>query len=174
MNRRFFSTAAALAVVTALAVAFAGAAGAKTNRVLAFDVMTPVVAPYTGATNPIRGINGGGVAWELVNGKGWLTAGGHLKVEVEGLVFASNHSNPIGSFKAVVSCQTIVDGAAQVVNVMTNAFPATTGLASAGGGNADIEAQVSLPQPCIAPIIFVTSPGTVTNPIGSWFAATGF
>jgi hypothetical protein len=169
MNRRFFSTAAALTLVTALAVAFAGAAGAKTNRVLAFDVMTPVVAPYTGATNPIRGINGGGVAWELVNGKGWLTAGGHLKVEVEGLVLASTHSNPIAAFKATVSCQTIVDGAAQVVNVATAVtFPATTGLASAGGGNADIEAQVALPQPCIAPIIFVTSGG------GSWFAATGF
>jgi len=168
MKRRFFSTAAALTVVAVLGVAFAGAAGAKTNRVLAFDVMTPVVAPYTGSTNPIRGVNGGGVPWELHSGRGWLTAGGSLKVEVEGLVLASSHSNPIGSFKAIVSCQTIVDGAAQVVNVATGTFTATTGLASAGGGNADIEAQVSLPQPCIAPIIFVTSGG------GSWFAATGF
>jgi hypothetical protein len=168
MKRRFFSTAAALTVVAVLGVAFAGAAGAKTNRVLAFDVMTPVVAPYTGSTNAIRGVNGGGVPWELHSGRGWLTAGGSLKVEVEGLVLASSHSNPIGSFKAIVSCQTIVDGAAQVVNVATGTFTATTGLASAGGGNADIEAQVSLPQPCIAPIIFVTSGG------GSWFAATGF
>lgn len=168
MKRRFFSTAAALTVVAVLGVAFAGAAGAKTNRVLAFDVMTPVVAPYTGSTNAIRGVNGGGVPWELHSGRGWLTAGGSLKVEVEGLVLASSHSNPIGSFKAIVSCQTIVDGAAQVVNVATGTVTATTGLASAGGGNADIEAQVSLPQPCIAPIIFVTSGG------GSWFAATGF
>jgi hypothetical protein len=167
MKRRFFSTAAALTVVAILGVAFAGAAGAKTNRVLAFDVMTPVVAPYTGPANPIRGINGGGVPWQLASGKGWLTAGGHLKVEVEGLVLASTHSNPIGSFKAIVSCQTVVDGAAQVVNVATGTFPATTGFASAGGGNADIEAQLTLPQPCIAPIVFVTSAG------GSWFAATG-
>jgi len=168
MKRRLISTAAAFTVVAVLGVAFAGAAGAKTNRMLAFDVMTPVVGPYVGSTNPIRGINGGGVAWELGSGKGWLTAGGSLKVEVEGLVFASTHSNPVTSFKAIVSCQTIVDGTAQVVNVATGTFPATTGLASAGGGNADIEAQVTLPQPCIAPIIFVTSPG------GSWFAATGF
>jgi len=159
---------AALTVVAVLGVAFAGVVGAKTNRVLVFDVMTPVVAPYTGSTNPIRGINGGGVPWELTSGRGWLTAGGQLKVDVEGLVLASTHSNPIGSFKAIVSCQTIVDGAAQVVNVATGTFTATTGLASAGGGSADIEAQVTLPQPCIAPIIFVTSVG------GSWFAATGF
>jgi hypothetical protein len=168
MKRRFFSTVAAVTVVAILGFAFAGAAGAKSNRVLAFDVMTPVVVPYTGSTNPIRGINGGGVAWELSSGRGWLTTGGSLKVEVEGLVLAATHSNPIGSFKAVVSCQTIADGTAQVVNVATGTFPASTGLASAGGGNADIEAQVTLPQPCIAPIIFVTSPG------GSWFAATGF
>jgi hypothetical protein len=168
MKRRLVSTAAVLTFVAVLGVAFAGAAGAKTNRVLAFDVMTPVVAPYTSTTNPIRGINGGGVAWELHSGRGWLTTGGSLKVEVAGLVLASSHSNPVGFFKAIVSCQTIVDGTAQVVNVSTGTVPATTGLASAGGGNADIEAQVTLPQPCIAPIIFVTSPGS------AWFAATGF
>jgi hypothetical protein len=58
------------------------------------------------------------------------------------------------------------DGSFQ--NILTDPFPATTGLASAGGGNAKIEADLSLPSPCIAPIIFVTSAG------GSWFAATGF
>ncbi len=46
-------------------------------------------------------------------------------------------------------------------------FPATTGPASSGGGNSEIETNVSLPHPCIAPIVFVTSPG------GAWFAATG-
>jgi len=168
MKRRLVSTAAAVTVVGLLGVAFAGAAGARTDRMLAFDVMTPVVVPYVGSTNPIRGINGGGLAWELHSGRGQLTAGGSLKVEVEGLVLAATHSNPIGLFKAIVSCQAIVAGAAQVVNVATGTFTATTGLASAGGGNADIEAQLTLPEPCIAPIVFVASGG------GSWFAATGF
>jgi hypothetical protein len=54
-----------------------------------------------------------------------------------------------------------------VVNVPAGSFPATTGAASEGGGNADIEADLSLPQPCIAPIVFVTSPG------GAWFATIG-
>lgn len=36
-------------------------------------------------------------------------------------------------------------------------------------GNSNIDATVSLPQPCIAPIVFVTGPSGV----GVWFAATG-
>jgi hypothetical protein len=39
------------------------------------------------------------------------------------------------------------------------------GLPSAG--NANINGRVKLPQPCIAPIVFVASP------TGTWFAATG-
>lgn len=165
MKRRAISTLALLTIVGSLAAAAAGGAGAKTNLMLAFDVMNPVIAPYTGSSTPIRGINGGGVPWVITSGRGWLTTGGDLKVEVEGLVLASNHMNPIATFKAIVSCQ---DASGTVTNVSTGTFPATTGLASAGGGNADIEAQITLPHPCIAPIIFVTSSG------GSWFASTGF
>jgi hypothetical protein len=45
--------------------------------------------------------------------------------------------------------------------VLTDPFPATP------DGDATIEATVDLPEPCIAPVVFVTSP---TN---AWFAATG-
>jgi hypothetical protein len=38
-------------------------------------------------------------------------------------------------------------------------------------GDATIKATVDLPDPCVAPIVFVTS-GTGSAP-GSWFAATG-
>jgi hypothetical protein len=55
-----------------------------------------------------------------------------------------------------------------VVNVFTDPFPATTGLAANGGGNASIEARIDLPRPCIAPIIFVTSPTF------AWFSTTGY
>jgi hypothetical protein len=34
-------------------------------------------------------------------------------------------------------------------------------------GNAKIEEELDLPDPCLAPIVFVTSP------TGSWFAVTG-
>jgi hypothetical protein len=88
-----------------------------------------------------------------------------LEIEVQGLVLATTGSNPAAIFRGLVSCITST-GAIQ--NFLTDPFPATTGLASAGGGNARIEANLTLPQPCIAPIIFVTNNG------GSWFAATGF
>jgi hypothetical protein len=165
MKRRSITLAAALAAVAITGAVFAGGVGARTSRMLAFDVMTGVPSAYTGATNPIRGINGGGLPWIIGSGRGSLTTGGDLKVELTGLVLAGTGSNPIASFRAIVSCQ---NGDGGVTNVTTAAFPATTGLASAGGGNADIEAQVTLPSPCIAPIVFVTSPG------GSWFASTGF
>jgi len=51
--------------------------------------------------------------------------------------------------------------------VLTGTFPATTGPATSGGGDATIEATLTLPDPCIAPIIFVTNAG------GAWFASTG-
>ena len=73
--------------------------------------------------------------------------------------------NPSPTFRGLVSC---VNPDGTFTNVLTDPFPATTGQASAGGGNSEIEADVTLPSTCIAPIVFVTS-GT-----GSWFASTGF
>lgn len=136
-------------------------------KILEFDTMVGIPAAFTGTQNPIRDINGGGLPWTIGSGSGELTTGGHLEIKVEGLVLAAGGnagSNPIGSFRAIVSCLT---DEATVMNVTTDPFPATTGPASEGGGNAKIEADVSLPQPCIAPIIFVTSPGR------AWFATTG-
>jgi hypothetical protein len=114
---------------------------------------------------PLRGINGGGIPWALTSAHGELTTSGHLEIEVQGLVLATTGSNPVASFRGRVSCVKS-DGSFEN-NILTDLFPATTGLASEGGGNAKIEADVILPQPCIAPIIFVTNPG------GAWFAATG-
>jgi hypothetical protein len=140
---------------------------AKESKILEFDTMVGVPQAFTRDQNPIRGINGGGLPWTLSSAKGELTVGGHLEIEVQGLVLAAGAnagSNPITSFRAIVSC---LKSDASVENIQTDAFPATTGPATAGGGNAKIEANVNLPHPCIAPIIFVTSPG------GAWFASTG-
>jgi hypothetical protein len=137
--------------------------------VVKFDVMTTVTGPYVGAANPIRGISGGGFPWEVQDAKGELHTDGTVIVKVHGLTLAHQDpvppaqqgTNPVPQFKAIVSCQTINAGAPAVVNVETAPAPATT------TGDATIEGTVSLPSPCIAPIVFVTSP---TN---SWFAATG-
>ena len=64
---------------------------------------------------------------------------------------------------AIVSCQTIgADDTATITNVSTGQFPASP------AGNADINARVRLPQPCIASIVFVFGAPNV-----DWFAATG-
>ncbi len=140
---------------------------AKGPQILEFDTMVGLSQAFTGTQNPIRGINGGGLPWTLTSASGELKANGHLEVRVTGLVFAAGPntgSNTVANFRAIVSCLK-ADGT--VENVITGNFPATLGPAASGGGNANIEADLTLPQPCIAPIVFVTSPG------GAWFAATG-
>ena len=164
-------TLTTLAIVLVLSTILIGTqfslATAKEPKILEFDTMVGLPQAFTGTQNPIRGINGGGLPWAIDSGSGELKANGKLEISVQGLVLAAGSnagSNPIANFRAIVSCLTSDAG---VANVSTDLFPATTGPASSGGGNAQIETTLDLPQPCIAPIIFVTSPG------GAWFAATG-
>jgi hypothetical protein len=143
-------------------------AAARDQKILEFDTMVGVPPAFTGSQNPIRGVNGGGLPWVIASGRGELSTSGHLEIKVQGLVFAAGPntgSNTIPAFRAIVSC---LKSDGTVDNVTTDPFPATLGPASEGGGNAKIEANVSLPQPCIAPIVFVTSP------TGAWFASSGF
>ncbi len=162
---------ATLAVVILLAGAlFSGQltpAKADSPLIFEFNTMVGIPQAFTGAQAPIRGINGGGLPWMLISANGRLLSSGLLVINVKGLVLAAGPnagSNPITNFRATVSCLTSAGG---VENVTTDLFPATTGPASSGGGNATIHANLTLPQACIAPIVFITSPG------GSWFATTG-
>lgn len=160
-----------LAALAATALPFAAAtAGSREDKILEFDTMTGVATPYLGATNAIRGVPGGGLPWVITAVKGELGVSGKLEIRVEGLVFANDPSvpaerrgiNTVPNFRALVSCLSRdSNGAPSVVNVATDNFPASS------AGNAYIEANLALPTPCIAPIIFVTSPG------GAWFASTG-
>src|SRR5260370_36227312 len=103
-------------------------------------------------------------------GMGWQNRDVHVLVTVGGLVIvkgltepaALRGKNPIPDFRAIVSCQAIGTGnTATVDNVSTGNFKASM------AGNSKIDAKVTLPRPCIAPIIFVTAPNS------AWFAATG-
>jgi hypothetical protein len=156
MHKRFFLVLGLLLLLPA--------AGSADDRILRFDTMVGVVRPFTGAANPIRGVNGGGVPWALAAAKGDLRVDGRLQIEVEGLVVATSGVNPQANFRAIVSCLT-VDAAGNPVtsNVTTGQFPATP------EGDSEIRAVVVLPSPCIAPIVFVTNAAGT-----SWFAATGF
>jgi hypothetical protein len=168
-RRRTASFAALLAALVALAGMQAGSVLAQdfptAPKILEWKTMVGVPPAFTGTQAPIRGINWGGVPWTLTAAKGELRTNGHLTIRVDGLVLATTLSNPAAAFRATVSCLTDTN---QVMNVTTvDTFPATLGLASAGGGDARIETTLELPHPCIAPIVFVTSTG------GSWFASTG-
>jgi hypothetical protein len=159
--------AALLTIVGTVLACSAIAKEAKIPKVLEFDTMVGVPAGMTGTQAPIRGINGGGLPWTIKGASGELKVNGRLELAVSGLVFAAGPNagrNTVASFRAIVSC---LDANGAPVNVMTDPFAATTGLASDGGGDAAVEANLTLPQPCIAPIVFVTSPG------GAWFATTG-
>ena len=122
--------------------------------------------------NAIRGVPGGGRPWVVDFGRGKLEPDGEIDILVKGLVFDPNDQsnidaglagrNTVPNFKAIVSCLSKDGDTATTVNVETGLFPADE------AGNAHIKDMVDLPQPCIAPIIFVASPG------GAWFASTGF
>jgi hypothetical protein len=164
---------AVVLLVSVAVVAFglqATASGSKSENanVLEFDTMVGVVDPFTGSAHPIRGVSGGGLPWELDRARGVLDADGRLEVRVEGLVLARRApvppalqgTNPITEFRAVVSCLT--PASPDVGELITTAtVPASL------DGNARISTRLDLPEPCVAPIVFVTSP------TGAWFAATG-
>ena len=149
-------TAAALLVVPAL-----GLGSGDGRKVLEARVLAPLAPPYLGAAGAIRGVNGAGAQWSIGDAEADLRSDGRLEIDVQGLIVTVRGNNPLAQFKAIVSCQSVVNGAPAVVNVSTDAFDASP------AGDAQTETSVDLPTPCFAPIVFVTTPG------GSWIAVTG-
>jgi hypothetical protein len=168
-RRRTTSFAALLAALVALASISAGTAlaekGENDPNLLKAESMVGVPSTMLLAAGTIRNIPGPGAPWTLTSAKVVLSTTGHLVIKVDGLVVATSGSNPSANFRAVVSC---LDSTNAVVNIPIAQFPATTGPASAGGGDAKLETDVTLPHPCIAPIVFVMNAGGT-----SWFATTG-
>jgi len=159
----------AIAAAALLLVPGLGLGGGDSRKVVDARVLGAVTEPYLGAAGVIRGVNGAGAPWIIGDARAELRSDGELKIEVEGLVLAKRApvpparqgTNPLPQFKAIVSCQSIVNGAPAVTNVSTALFDANT------AGDAQTETNVDLPTPCLAPIVFVTTPG------GSWIAVTG-
>jgi hypothetical protein len=162
--RKKWILAGVLALALGLITQASSAGGGRNSTVLKFKTMVGTVAPYTGPVNAIRGIPGAGSPWSIDEADGTLKEKGNLEVEVEGLVITSTGTNPVPTFRAVVSCLSIAAGAAVTVNRVTAPFPATT------TGDAEFEGKVNLPSPCLAPIVFVTT-GTGDPP--AWFSVTG-
>ena len=148
LRRIRFVLAAGLLVVLALStVATANAGGRKVFSSSMVGLATPGTV--------VAGVTGAGAPWAIEEGSATLTAGGRLHVEVEGLVLVSTGGNPIPQGRGVVSCGGVVAAMSDPVD-----FSST--------GDAEVNANVSLPSGCLAPVVFFTNVG------GKWFAATGF
>lgn len=157
----------ALAPLTALAAGD----GASSRDVLQFDTAFANVSPFIGAAGAVRGVTAAPLPWAVRSIHGDLDADGRLTVDVDHLVLANDPAvpanlrgtNPVPFFAAVVSCETSVGGKVAVSNVTSANFKATM-----PGGSAFIHQKLTLPTPCAAPDVFVTSPNG-----GVWFAVTG-
>jgi hypothetical protein len=142
-------------------------------QILAFGTMYPVDGPLLGETNAIRGVIGDELPWAIAHFiQGRLDTNGRLKILVRGLVFKDDPAVPpdlVGKndetdFRGLVSCLT-EDGKGGIVtaNVATGPFHSSV------LGDAFIDQILDLPNPCIAPIVFV-----MAGSEDKWFAVTGF
>ena len=139
---------------------------------IAFGSMYGVDGPFVGDTNPLDDIPGDELPWEIESARGRLDVDGNLVLAVRGLVFANEPDlvppNLIGTndedqFRATVSCLTEQGNAVVRQNVTTEGFPADH------EGNSFIHAHLTLPNPCVAPAVFV-----LAGSEDKWFAVTGF
>jgi hypothetical protein len=161
----------ALAAASVLAVsAGISYAGGNDHTIFKADVLAGVTPPYTGAANPIRGINGGGAPWVIGDAEIRVRDSGRVDVEFEGLVIAPSVGppnggiNPVANMKVTVSClSTDAAGAPTTVNSSSETFPVDA------AGDAKARVTVDLPSPCYAPIVFVAN----GNAAGAWFAVSG-
>ena len=169
------ATARAACVFASFAlVALSPDARAQVNpndKVLDFDTMFGIQAPFLRAAFPFCGVLGAGAPWSIDRGTGVLRANGDVDIHVRRLVLTNTGVNPVATFGARVCCVTVdaAGAAAEVTrdvvndaNTPPNQFPATP------TGDSRIRGTVELPTPCLGPVIFVTNGGT-----GAWFAVTG-
>lgn len=136
---------------------------------LTWGSMYGVDGGLLGATHAIRGVVGDDSPWEVArSAKGSLSTSGQLSITVRGLVFKDDPSVPVElrgkndeeQFRALVSC--LPEDSDTPVNLTTQGFKADA------NGNSNIKAHVTLPNPCVAPIVFVLAGSSDV-----WFAVTG-
>jgi hypothetical protein len=140
----------------------------RPQLILAFRTMYGVDGPFLGDANAIRGVEGDESPWGITSATGSLDTTGRLRIHVRGLVFTDNPDptligkNDEDQFRGAVSCLTESGSATPVANVVTEGFKATP------AGDSLIDAHVELPNPCVAPIVFV-----LAGSEDKWFAVSG-
>jgi hypothetical protein len=115
-----------------------------------------------GVPNPpvtIAGVNGAGHAWTLDKGNAKLFSDGRVNLRVKGLVLFPEGTQPAANVRVAVSCN---GGATASDIVRSDPVPL-----SQPDGDMHFNDRLTLPSPCFAPVIFVTSTA------GNWFAVSG-
>ena len=170
MRRRLLALGTLLAAL-ALTATLPTIAGAKTDELLKVQGMVGVPAGLAGPTGAIGSINGAGLPWVIGPAKAVLSVDGSFELKFNDLLFDPNAANVPAALRgtnnqatmrAGVSCLTTTGAR---VAALTDPFPVTTG---AGAGDGRVEATLTLPSPCIAPIVLITNAGGT-----GWFAASG-
>ena len=154
-------------MMTLLPMTFAYAAGP--SQLIGFGTMYGVDGPFIDSTF-IRGVLGDELPWVVGSAKGSLSLDGHLQIAARGIVFKDDPSvppelrgiNDEAQFRGLVSCLIENGKKVGVVNITTAGFPATR------SGDSNIDTFVTLPDQCVAPIVFVMSGSE-----DKWFAVTG-
>jgi hypothetical protein len=146
------------------------------GNIVTFETMYGVAEAFIDNSS-IRGVKGDELPWAIGSATGSLSVDGHLIATIRGLVFADDPSvppplrgiNDESEFRALVSCLVSESPGkgngkpkVQTVNILTGGFPAGV------KGNSNIDAQLDLPDDCVAPIIFIMSGSE-----DKWFSVMG-
>lgn len=162
-------TMVALGCFVVSASAFVAAAS-PVRTLLRFSTMYAVDGPFVGDANKVRDLPGDDLPWDIASAEGVLLSDGSIAITVHGLVFTKDPEVPAekrgindeDKFRAIVSCLTEDGDKVGTTNVATPGFKASR------QGDAFISAHVKLPNPCVAPIVFV-----VSGDEDDWLAVTG-
>lgn len=122
----------------------------------------------------VGGVTSGGAPWVVASGEASVSASGKIEVEVRGLLLGPGApANLVGTTGPVqmVAASLVCGGSGGVVAASTDGVPLST------TGKAEIEAKLTVPATCMAPVVLVRV-WVNTNPTGSqlgpFIAVTGF
>jgi hypothetical protein len=122
----------------------------------------------------VGGVQSGGAPWTIDSGKASLSPSGKLKVDVRGLLLTTGAPpNLVGTTGPVqmVAASLVCGGSGGTVAASTDGVPLSP------NGDADIDANLSLPATCMAPVVLVrvfVSTAAPGSELGPFIALTGF
>jgi hypothetical protein len=115
----------------------------------------------------IGGVNACGKVWKLGSGRVTLTGDGKLTVDIHGLVL---NDDSVGKFKGSPDGVDAVAVALICGDKGGTIAAQTEPKALSQSGDAGIEATLSMPKPCVDPVVLVRE--RYEGKIGGWLATT--